>query len=126
MVKVISEFRRKGGNDSFSIKKTAKVCEFDFPINCIRISCGYGKKSLVKGSIPLVFKFKQEPPKKKKSPKKRNFELETVTESDSFTDASSDSDSHSDHSEKMITDVNSEMPHKLVIGVTYSTSKQRV
>ena len=61
----------------------------------------------MKGSIPSVFKFKQEPPKKKrKSPKKRYFEPETVTESDSFTDASSDSDDHSDHSEKLFKNVN--------------------
>ena len=65
-VKVISQFHQKGRNDSFSIKKSTKVCEFHFLINCIRISCGYGKKALVKGSIPSVFKFRQEPPQKKK------------------------------------------------------------
>ena len=52
----------------------------------------------------MVFKFKQEPPKRKrKSPKKRYFEPETVMESDNFTNASSDSD---DHSEKLFKNVN--------------------
>ena len=61
----------------------------------------------MKVSIPLVFKFKQEPPKKeRKSPKKRCFEPEPVSESDSFTDASSDSYVYSDHSEKLFTNVN--------------------
>ena len=106
-VKAISKFRRKGENNSFSIKKT-KVYEFHFHINCIRISCAYGKNLLVKGSIPSVFKFKQEPPRKKrKGPKKRYFEPETVTEYDSFMDAFSDSDRHSDHYEKLFINVNS-------------------
>ena len=61
----------------------------------------------MKGSIPSVFEFKQEPPKKeRKSPKKGYFEPESVTESDSFTDASSDSDDYSDHFEKLFTSVN--------------------
>ena len=89
-VKVISHLLfLKFSSDSFSIKKSTKVWEFHFPVNCIRISCGY--------------EFKQEPPKKKrKSPKKLYFEPLTVTESDSFTDASSDSDCHSDHSGKCL------------------------
>ena len=57
-VKVISQFYRKGRNDSFLIKKSTKICEFHFPINCIRNSCGYRKKLLEKGSIPSVFKLK--------------------------------------------------------------------
>ena len=65
-VKGISQFHRESGNDSFSIRKSTKVCEFHFPINCIRISCGYGIYVDVDISIPSVFKFKQEPPKKKK------------------------------------------------------------
>ena len=54
-VKVISQFRRKGGNDSFSIKKSSKVCEFHFPINCFRISCGYGKKVVSERIYPIGF-----------------------------------------------------------------------
>ena len=53
-VKVISQFRRKGGNDSFSIKKSTKVCEFHFPINCIRISFGY-EKVVSKKIYPIGF-----------------------------------------------------------------------
>ena len=88
-IKIISRYRRKGGKDSFTIKKSTKVCEFHFPINCIKVSLGYGKKSLVKGSVPSIFKFKEQSNKKKrKSPKKRCFEPETVTESDSFTSMS--------------------------------------
>ena len=41
--------------------------EFLFHIDCNKASCGYGKKSLVKGSIPSTFKFKQEPKEKRKT-----------------------------------------------------------
>ena len=54
-----------------------------------------------------MFKQTRTTKKGKAKPWKRYFEPETVTDSDSFTDASSDSDGHSDHSEKLLTNVNS-------------------
>lgn len=70
--KIVSQFRRKGGKDGFSIKKTTKICEFHFAIEDIKISMGQNRKSLKTGSIPQIFSFKQkEEPPRRRSPHKR-------------------------------------------------------
>ena len=56
---VVKQFRRKGGHDSFTIKKTTKICEFHFDISCIKFGYSSGRKSLISGSIPTIFKFKK-------------------------------------------------------------------
>ena len=73
-IKVISRYRRKGGDDAFTITKNTKVYEFHFPINNLKIGYGMGKKTLVPGSLPSIFKFKESTAKRgRKSPTKRDF-----------------------------------------------------
>lgn len=69
---IVSQFRRKGGKDSFSVKRTTKICEFHFEIDNIKISIGHNIKTLKTGSIPTIFSFKTkvEGPKRR-SPRKR-------------------------------------------------------
>ena len=50
-VRVLSQHRRKGGNDMFSINDKTVICEFHFEITEIRVSLGMGRKTLVHGSI---------------------------------------------------------------------------
>ena len=58
-VRVLSQHRRKGGNDMFSINDKTVICEFHFEITEIRVSLGMGRKTLVHGSIPSLFKFRK-------------------------------------------------------------------
>ena len=57
-LKVIGQFRRKGGADSFRVIDSTAVCEFHFKSDEIRVSLGIGRKTLVPGSIPNLFSFK--------------------------------------------------------------------
>ena len=70
---VISQFRRKGGVDKFSVNKNTVVCEFHFNITEIKVAAGgAGQKRLVHGAVPSIFKFKSNNNKRKrKSPRKR-------------------------------------------------------
>ena len=69
----MKQFRRKRGHDNFTIKKKTKICEFHFDISWIKVGYDSGRKSLISGSIPTIFKFKkQKETPKRKSPKKRN------------------------------------------------------
>ena len=95
-VQILSKYRRKGGADTFSIKKSTKVCEFHFSISCINVSFNTGKKSLVKGSVPSIFKFKQvEIKKKRKSPTKR-FVVESESETSEYDESSTSAGEISD------------------------------
>ena len=71
-ISTIKQFRRKGSNDSFQIKSTTKVCEFHFKPEEIKVSMGIGRKSILPGAIPSIFKFRgSASPKKRKLPTKR-------------------------------------------------------
>ena len=58
-VLALKQFRQKGGNDSFTIKNSTRVCEFHFKPVEIRVSRGIGRKTLANGAVPSVFKFKK-------------------------------------------------------------------
>ena len=84
-VAALKRFRRKGGNDSFKIKESTRVCEFHFKPAEIRVSRGIGRKTYVKGAVPSIFKFKKDrsPKKKRKSPTKRSLSpIEETSESE--------------------------------------------
>ena len=70
-LKVIGQFRRKGGLDSFSVTESTTVCEFHFMPEQIRVSLSIGRKTLVSGSIPNVFSFKPSNSSNRKPPKNR-------------------------------------------------------
>ena len=79
----INKLRRKGGADSFTVKKSTKVCEFHFRPEEIKVSIGTGRKTLLPGSVPSNFKFKEKTPvKKRKSPVKRIQVIEESSESE--------------------------------------------
>ena len=70
----ISRYRRKGGVDQFKITNATRVCEFHFKPDEIRVSKGIGRKTLLRGSVPSMFKFKQSEEKNvRKLPPKRLF-----------------------------------------------------
>ena len=83
--RIISQYRRKGAGDQFSITEKTAVCEFHFKAEEIRVSLGIGRKTLVKDAVPSIFSFKNTDIKpRRKSPRKRAFynpELENTTES---------------------------------------------
>ena len=81
---IIKQYRRSGSNDSFKIKSTTVVCEFHFKQEEIKISAGIGRKTLIPGSVPSIFKFKESvPPKKRKPPPIRIVEpIEESSESE--------------------------------------------
>ena len=58
-VSILTSFRRKGGQDNFKITNATRVCEFHFKPEEIRISSGIGRKTLISGAVPSVFKFKE-------------------------------------------------------------------
>ena len=37
-INIVTQFRRKGGKDSFCVKRTIKICEFHFEMKNIKIS----------------------------------------------------------------------------------------
>ena len=79
-VNIVSKFRRRGAKDSFFIKKSTKICKFNFPINAIKVNIGQQRKSLVEVSMPSISKFRSLIEKKKrKSPRKRASLNETET-----------------------------------------------
>ena len=58
---IFQTFRRKGGSDGFDPnKKSTVICEFHFKEGEIKKSLGTGRKTLVSGAVPSVFKFKQQ------------------------------------------------------------------
>ena len=65
--KTIGQYRRKGGADTFEIKKTTRICEFHFQAKEIKVSLGVGRKTLVEGAVPSIFpsKRKEERPTRK-------------------------------------------------------------
>ena len=83
-ISAMHQFRRKGGSDSFTVKDSTRVCEFHFKQEEIRVSKGIGRKSLVSGAVPSIFKFKiRSPKKKRKSPTKRSCSpIEETSESE--------------------------------------------
>ena len=54
---IIKNYRRCGGKDTFQIKKSTVICEFHFKREEIKGSAGIGRKTLVKGTVPSIFKF---------------------------------------------------------------------
>ncbi len=64
----IKQFRRSGGADSFKVTSSTVICEFHFKISEIKVSSGYGKKSLLPGTVPTIFKFKTRVVKTRKAP----------------------------------------------------------
>ena len=54
----VKRFRRSGGADSFKVTSLTVICEFHFKKSEIKVSSGYGKKTLISGAVPTVFKFK--------------------------------------------------------------------
>ena len=83
-ITILNSFRRKGGNDSFTVTDSTRVCEFHFKPEEIRISSGIGRKTLVPGSVPTIFKFKEKPPVKHRKPpaKRERSPVEESTESE--------------------------------------------
>ena len=78
---IIKQYRRSGGNDSFKIKSTTVVCELHVKQEEIKVSAGIGRKTLIPGSLPSIFKFKESSPqKKRKSPPKRIVEESSESE----------------------------------------------
>ena len=41
-IDIVSRYRRRGGNDSFTVTKNTKICEFHFRIDCIKVGYGVG------------------------------------------------------------------------------------
>ena len=64
----MKQFRRSGGADSFKVNSSTVICEFHFKISDIKVSSGYGKKTLVTGAILSLFKFKEKRIKERKAP----------------------------------------------------------
>ena len=58
-INIVKRFRRSGGADSFTVNSSTVICEFHFKISDIKVLSGYGKKTLVTGAIPSLFKFKE-------------------------------------------------------------------
>ena len=52
--------------------RSTVVCEFHFKTSEIKVSSGYGKKSLVPGTVPTIFKFKPKISKARKAPLDRS------------------------------------------------------
>jgi hypothetical protein len=71
----ISRYRRRGGADNFKVTNATVVCEFHFKLDEIRVSKGIGRKTLVCGSVPSVFKITERSQQinSRKSPAKRLF-----------------------------------------------------
>ncbi|XP_065675735.1 uncharacterized protein LOC136091943 [Hydra vulgaris] len=85
--KIISQFRRKGGNDNFVIKDTTLVCELHFKNEDIQFLSNIGRKSLKKEAFPSIFEFKKQVDVQKRcSPKKRkfikNFDIKNVSKNE--------------------------------------------
>ena len=59
---------RSGGADSFKVTSSTVICEFHFKTSEIKVSSGYGKKTLISGAVPTVFKFKTIISKPRKEP----------------------------------------------------------
>ena len=65
--KAIGQYRREGGADTFEIKETTRICEFDFQAKEIKVFLGVGRKTLVEGAVPSFFPSKR---KKERSTRK--------------------------------------------------------
>ena len=57
--KTIGQYRRKGYTDTFKIKKTTHICEFNFQAKEIKVSLGVGRKTLFEGADPSIFPCKR-------------------------------------------------------------------
>lgn len=57
-ISVISKYRRRGGANHFKVTSpdATVVCEFHFKLDEMRVPKGIGRKTLVPGSDPSVFK----------------------------------------------------------------------
>ena len=105
-VSTIKQFRRKGHDDTFQIKSTTRVCEFHFKPTEIKVSRGIGRKTLLPGVFPTVFKFREKPvPKKRKSPAKRVQVIEESTESEYEDDDSDVADNETNDVVTLETDI---------------------
>ena len=80
----VKQFRRCGAGDPFKINSKTVVCEFHFNDDEIKVSLGVGRKTLVRGTVPSVFEFKETvTPVKRKAPTIRNPEpIEESSESE--------------------------------------------
>ena len=88
-LKVLTNFRRKGGADSLDVKKRLYVCEFHFKTDEIRITLGIGRKKLKPGVVPSIFEFKKTlEGKKRKSPKERVLPNASVEDSSELSELS--------------------------------------
>ena len=82
-VSTIKQFRRKGSGDTFEVNSSTRVCEFHFKPEEIKVSAGIGRKTLLPGVFPTMFKFREKHVRKKrKSPAKRREIIEESTESE--------------------------------------------
>ena len=70
---ILGNVRRKGISDSFDPRnKIYYVCEFPFKAEDIRVSMGIGRKTIIPGRLPSIFKPKDLVIKpSRKSPRKR-------------------------------------------------------
>ena len=97
----ISRYRRKGGVDQFKITNATRVCEFHVKPDEIRVSKGIGRKTLLRGSVPSIFKFRQSKKNVRKLPPKRLF---TTTEKENSVDGESSVISNADHVVEILSD----------------------
>jgi len=95
-LKILSIYRRKGGDDSFNKNKRLYVCEFHFQANEITVSLGIGRKKLKPGIVPTLFDFLKNDKVPRKPPLQR---FDCPTESDSSSEW---------EEEEVVSDVNDE------------------
>ena len=102
----ISRYRRKGGVDQFKITNATRVCEFHFKPDEIRVSKGIGRKTLLRGSVPFIFKFKQSEENVRKLLPKRLF---TTAEKEKSVDGESSVISNADHVVEILSESETEL-----------------
>lgn len=99
--------RRKGGVDQFKITNATRVCQFHFKPDEIRVSKGIGRKTLLRGSVPSISKFKQSEEKNvRKLPPKRLF---TTAEKENSVDGESSVISNADHVVEILSESETEL-----------------
>ena len=70
-VQAIKNVRRKGGTDNFNVndpKKNYRVCEFHFKPEDLRLTWGSGKKKVIDGRLPSIFKSEEKRTKHMRPP----------------------------------------------------------
>ena len=106
----ISRYRRKGGVDQFKITNATRVCEFHFKPDEIRVSKGIGRKTLLRGSVPSIFKFKKSEENVRKLPPQRLF---TTAEKENSVDGESSVISNADHVVEILSESETELSDAL-------------